>query len=137
VFLEFDTDGDGIITIEELAMIMQSLGKRYSRKKLQEIIASADEDGNGTLEFPEVVALMEKNMKKSRFLDEMRRAFHHFDHDDNGYISPEELRKALQRMGVKLGKLDFLRMLRKVDTDKDGQISFKEFVIMMLSDVDI
>jgi len=116
---------------------MQSLGKRYSRKKLQEIIASADKDGNGTLEFPEVLALMEKNMKKSRFLDEMRRAFHHFDHDDNGFISSDELRKALQKMGVKLGKLDFLRMLKKVDTDKDGQISFKEFVMMMLVDFDI
>jgi Ca2+-binding EF-hand superfamily protein len=25
-------------------------------------------------------------------------------------------------------------MLKRVDTDKDGQISFKEFVVMMLSD---
>ncbi len=137
MFLECDADGDGIISIDELSMIMKSLGRRYSRKKLQEIISSADEDGNGTLEFPEVVSLMENHTKKPNFLDQMRRAFYHFDLDENGFISPEELRKVLQRMGVKLGKLDILRIFRKVDTDRDGQISFKEFVIMMLSNVDV
>lgn len=82
ISMEADADGDGIITIEELSVNMKSLGKRYSRKKLQEIISSADEDGNGTLEFPEVVSLMERHTKKSRFLDEMRRAFQHFDQDE-------------------------------------------------------
>jgi len=67
----------------------------------------------------------------------MKRAFRHFDKDDNGYISPAELRMALGRMNVKLDKMEFLRMLKRIDTDKDGQISFKEFVVMMLSDMNI
>jgi Ca2+-binding EF-hand superfamily protein len=54
--------------------------------------------------------------------------------DGNGYISPLELRKALLRMKIKLTKVEFVLMLKRVDTDQDGQISFKEFVIMMLSD---
>ena len=37
-------------------------------------------------------------------------------------------------MDIRLGKVEFVRMLKRVDTDKDGQISFKEFVVMMLSD---
>lgn len=51
------------------------------RFRLKEILASADEDGNGVIEFPEIVALMEKNLKRQTFLEEMRKAFTHFDRD--------------------------------------------------------
>ena len=102
--------------------------------RLREILASADEDGNGSIEFDEIVSLMERNIKKTTFLDEMRKAFRHFDRDLNGFITPSELKKALGRMDIRLGKVEFLRMLKRVDTDKDGQVSFKEFVVMMLSD---
>ena len=96
--------------------------------RLREILASADEDGNGSIEFDEIVSLMERNIKKTTFLDEMR------NRDLNGFITPSELKKALGRMDIRLGKVEFLRMLKRVDTDKDGQVSFKEFVVMMLSD---
>ena len=52
----------------------------------------------------------------------------------NGFITPTELKRALARMDIRMGKVEFVRMLKRVDTDKDGQISFKEFVVMMLSD---
>lgn len=44
-------------------------------------MSSADEDGNGVIEFAEIVALMEKNLKRETFLSEMRKAFTHFDKD--------------------------------------------------------
>ena len=78
--------------------------------------------------------MMENNLKKTTFLTEMRNAFRHFDRDHNGFITPAELKRALGKMNIRLGKAEFLRMLKRVDTDKDGQISFKEFVVMMLSD---
>ena len=64
----------------------------------------------------------------------MKKAFKHFDSDGNGFITPLELRKALLRMKIKLSKVEFVLMLRRVDTDQDGLISFKEFVVMMLND---
>ena len=130
----FDTDGDGVITTAELGLVMKSLGRVLSRRQLKELMAIADADGNGTLEFEELIELMEKNTVKTTFLDEMKKAFCHFDKDGNGYISPLELRKAMLRMKIKLSKVEFVLMLRRVDTDKDGQISFKEFIVMMLSD---
>ena len=133
-FALFDVDGDGVITTAELGLVMKSLGRVLSNRQLKELIASADADGNGTIEFDELTELMEKNTVKNTFLDEMKKAFRHFDKDGNGYISPLELRKALLRMKIKLSKVEFVLMLKRVDTDKDGQISFKEFVCMMLSD---
>ena len=59
---------------------------------------------------------------------------HFFPSFQNGFITPTELKRALARMDIRMGKVEFVRMLKRVDTDKDGQISFKEFVVMMLSD---
>ncbi len=133
-FALFDTDSDGFITTTELGLVMKSLGRVFSPKQLKELVAIADADGNGTIEFQELVDLMEKNTVKYTFLDEMKKAFCHFDKDGNGFISPLELRKAMLRMKIKLSKVEFVLMLKRVDTDKDGQISFKEFIVMMLSD---
>jgi Ca2+-binding EF-hand superfamily protein len=101
---------------------------------LKDLISSADTDGNGTIDFDELLALMESNTVRNTYLEEMKKAFRHFDQDGNGFISPLELRKALLRMKIRLSKVEFVLMLRRVDTDQDGQISFKEFVVMMLSD---
>ena len=98
------------------------------------MIASADADNSGTIDFDELLALMENNTVRNTYLDEMKKAFKHFDSDGNGFISPLELRKALLRMKIKLSKVEFVLMLRRVDTDQDGMISFKEFVVMMLTD---
>ncbi len=43
----------------------------------------------------------------------------------------------MERMKIKMGKVEFLAMLRRVDTDQDGQVSFKEFVTMMASDANV
>ena len=57
----FDTDGDGVITTAELGLVMKSLGRVLSRRQLKELMAIADADGNGTLEFEELIELMEKS----------------------------------------------------------------------------
>ena len=44
---------------------------------------------------------MERYTVRNTFLDEMKKAFRHFDKDHNGYISPDELRKALLRMKIR------------------------------------
>ena len=136
-FALFDSDGDGAIDSSELGNVMQSLGRKLNNRQLKEIIKSADLDNNGTIEFQELVTIMEENTVRGSFLDEMRKAFGHFDKDGNGFISPQELRQALLRMKIKMGKVEFLLMLKRVDTDQDGQVNFKEFVSMMASDQEV
>ena len=136
-FSLFDSDGDGAIDSSELGNVMKSLGRKLTTRQLKEIIHSADLDNNGTIEFQELVTIMEENTVRGSFLDEMRKAFGHFDKDGNGFISPQELRQAMERMKIKMGKVEFLLMLKRVDTDKDGQVNFKEFVSMMASDQNV
>ena len=136
-FALFDSDGDGTITSAELGNVMHSLGRKLTNKQLKQIVNSADSNNSGAIEFPELVSIMEQNTVRCSYLDEMRKAFGHFDKDGNGFISPSELRQAMERMKIRMGKIEFLLMLKRVDTDKDGQVNFKEFVTMMASDQNV
>ncbi|KAH7426205.1 hypothetical protein KP509_11G089800 [Ceratopteris richardii] len=65
---------------------------------------------------------------------ELREAFDVFDKDRSGLISAEELRSTLSGLGLLSSSTSFSRihsMIRKVDTDGDGEVSFKEFQNMM------
>ncbi|KAL1193746.1 Disease resistance protein RML1A [Cardamine amara subsp. amara] len=64
--------------------------------------------------------------------EEMREAFKVFDKDQNGYISPAELRHVLKYIGMKETDEQVKDMIREVDVDGDGQINYEEFVNFMI-----
>jgi calcium-binding protein CML len=94
-FSFFDKDGDGCITLEELTTVMGSLqGQAPCVDELREMIRDADADGDGTIDFAEFLGLMARNRTAADGDgDEMREAFKVFDKDQNGYISPTEVRR--------------------------------------------
>ena len=58
----------------------------------------------------------------------LRDAFNLFDTDKNGKISKKEIERVL-KMGVDAKEIDAI--MAKHDTNKDGEIDFKEFMVMM------
>ena len=50
----FDKDGNGTIEIEELKIVLSSLGQPATEEELQELMKLADIDGDGTIDFDEV-----------------------------------------------------------------------------------
>lgn len=68
--------------------------------------------------------------------EHFHKAFKFFDKDGSGYIESGELQEALaDESGVT--DADVLNdIMREVDTDKDGRISYEEFVAMMKAGTD-
>jgi len=97
----FDQDGDGSITTVELGRVMQSLGIEMTQTELVDMI-NDDADGNGSIDFPEFVALMSKAMTEAETREELKAAFGHFDKDGSGYIDKEELLLVMEQLGEKL-----------------------------------
>jgi len=58
LFRSMDADHDGHVTLPELRDACRQLNLPLSDPELSRVMASADTDGNGTLEFPEFVRLM-------------------------------------------------------------------------------
>jgi calcium-binding protein CML len=141
-FAFFDKDGDGCITVEELATVMGSLqGQRPSAEELREMIRDADADGNGAIDFAEFLGLMARKTAGGGGGggadpdEELREAFKVFDKDQNGYISATELRHVMINLGEKLTDEEVEQMIREADLDGDGQVNYDEFArMMMLSD---
>ena len=55
--------GRGVITAEELGLVMKTLGKKATRNELKDMIKMVDLDGNGYIDFNEFLQLMTKDFE--------------------------------------------------------------------------
>ena len=65
--------------------------------------------------------------------EEMIEAFKTFDKNNNGFITIKELQDVMHQYGEKLSDEDVQLMFEETDYDKDGKISFEDFVLMMMA----
>ncbi|KAL4587143.1 hypothetical protein LXL04_000009 [Taraxacum kok-saghyz] len=134
-FKKIDTDDDGIVTIQELKTGLQKFNTQLAESEVQLLIEAVDTNGKGTLDYGEFVAIS-LHLKKMANDEHLHKAFSYFDKDGNGFIEPQELQDALMEDGDADGANVANDIFQEVDTDKDGKISYEEFVAMMKTGTD-
>ncbi|KAK6123274.1 hypothetical protein DH2020_042981 [Rehmannia glutinosa] len=135
MFALMDTDNDGKVTYEELKAGLRRVGSQLAEPEIKLLMDVADVDGNGVLDYGEFVAVT-IHLQRMENDEHFRKAFMFFDKDGSGYIELDELREALVDESGE-ADLDVVNdIMREVDTDKDGQISYDEFVAMMKTGTD-
>ncbi|CAO2195152.1 unnamed protein product [Urochloa humidicola] len=135
MFKTMDTDNDGIVSYEELKTGIAKLGSHLAESEVQMLIEAVDTNGRGALDYGEFLAVS-LHLQRMANDEHLRRAFLFFDKDGNGFIEPEELREALVDDGAADSMEVVNDILQEVDTDKDGKISYDEFVAMMKTGTD-
>jgi len=132
VFKKFDANGDGKISRSELSELMKSLGGNATEEEVGAMVSEADLDGDGYIDLSEFVALnTDQTVSSSRRLQDLKDAFNVFDRDGNGSISPSELHHVLTSLQEHCTIGDCHNMIKGVDSNGDGQVSFDEFMAMM------
>ncbi|XP_010532266.1 PREDICTED: probable calcium-binding protein CML15 [Tarenaya hassleriana] len=133
IFDRFDMDSDGSLTILELAALLRSIGLKPSGDQIHVLLASMDANGNGSVEFDELVGAILPDMNEEILINsgQLLGIFRSFDRDGNGYISAAELAGAMAKMGQPLTYKELTDMIREADTNGDGVISFGEFASIM------
>ncbi|ESR52907.1 calcium-dependent protein kinase 10 [Citrus sinensis] len=135
MFKLMDTDSDGKVSYEELKAGLRKVGSQLAEPEMKMLMEVADVDGNGVLDYGEFVAVT-IHLQKMENDEHFRRAFMFFDKDGSGYIESDELREALADESGETENDVLNDIMREVDTDKDGRISYEEFVAMMKTGTD-
>ncbi|KAJ4962130.1 hypothetical protein NE237_022040 [Protea cynaroides] len=133
IFARFDMDSDGSLTLLELAALLRSLGLKPTGDQIHVMLANMDANGNGSVEFEELVNAILPDMKEEILInqEQLLEVFRSFDRDGNGYITPAELAGSMAKMGHPLTYRELTEMMREADSDGDGVISFSEFATIM------
>jgi calcium-dependent protein kinase len=123
-FMAIDTDGNGVITVAELADALRAMGHGMIEEEVIELVKGIDIDGDGLVDYPEfLAATMQRNLANKE--EYLVNAFNYFDTNNKGVITKADL---VQFMG---SEDQAQQVMMEVDSNGDGKISFDEFVAMM------
>lgn len=124
-FQEIDTDGNGIITLEEFTHAFEKNGVHDAN--LEKVFKTIDANQTGCISYSEFLA---SAMRRKMFSDEEKliEAFDRLDVDGNGYLEIDDFK---QLMGEEFNQQEVEEMIRSADKSKDGKIDFDEFMQMM------
>lgn len=132
VFERFDTNGDGKISADELGGVLNALGSGTSPDEVARMMQEIDTDKDGDINLQEFAAFCNGESDPYKSAEkELREAFELYDQDHNGKISAAELHQILTRLGEHCTEQDCAGMIKTVDADGDGFVSFEEFRKMM------
>jgi len=122
-FIALDKNKDGTLSKAELVDGLKQ-AKISMPDDFVDVLNGLDTDGSGTIDYSEFLA--STLTRAQYFKDESAwSAFRMFDKDGDGQITKDELEQVIKDMNVSE------KMIREVDTDKSGTISFEEFKVML------
>lgn len=136
IFKRFDTDHDGVLSYEEVRSGLQSYCKNHPDEEFDfdDIIKRLDQDNSNNIEYEEFLRNM-IDMKSLLTKQNLLIAFNMFDTDKNGVLSLSEIKEALgviSNTDVKEKDSILKKVMKTIDANGDGSISFEEFYQLMI-----
>ncbi|KAG6487438.1 probable calcium-binding protein CML27 [Zingiber officinale] len=144
VFDLFDHNGDGEITVKEIALALDRLGLGADTEEIRATVEVYIPPGRAGLAFADFEDLHRalgddlfggppEAAEEGEEEEDMREAFRVFDEDGDGFISAAELQAVLSKLGLPEGRsiARVQEMICSVDRNSDGQVDFGEFKHMM------
>ncbi|KAE8686671.1 Calcium-dependent protein kinase 9 [Hibiscus syriacus] len=116
---------------EEIKEGLARLGSKLNEAEVKQLMDAADVDGNGTIDYIEFISATMHRYRLERDED-LYKAFQHFDKDNSGFITMDELEAAMKEYGIS-NEANIKEIIAEVDSDNDGRINYDEFCSMMRS----
>ncbi|XP_066266801.1 uncharacterized protein [Branchiostoma lanceolatum] len=133
VFQKHDVNKDGKMSAKELEPALKELGVTFSPiliKAMMTLYDFAPYDGFlGWKEFHNVVGDMDAIKKAGQ--EAMIDLFKTYDKDGSGFISREELKEGMAKLGIENSDVAVDAIIKESDVNKDGKISFREFATVI------
>ena len=129
VFKLIDTNGDGILSRQELMNAFNDAKISMNEEDLDEFLKGIDNNFNGKIEFEEFIRAC-SDKKKLLCEENLKTAFEILDTDKNGNISIQEIKKTL--FGNKNVSDNVLtEFLNQINKEENEDINFEDFKRIM------
>lgn len=132
LFQDFDIDGDGRLTKEELVECFKKYkSENEAIEKVDQIMNNLDTDHNGFIECHEFVrASIDPKILVTE--ENLIRVFKVFDKDMSGKLETKEIASVIAK-DMNLEYKDVEEMMKEVDLNGDGELSYSEFKKILAS----
>ena len=127
-FRSLDTDNSGTLQLSEIKTAFDGLN--LSTKEISDIFEAIDANHDGEINYSEFLTVT-AGRRRVITGHNLLFAFHHFDIDNTGYITEENLEECFRREGKHLLHHELQMMLNQVDPKTPGQITYEEFCDFM------
>eukprot|EP01134_Creolimax_fragrantissima_P007945 CFRG7945T1 len=129
IFMIFDKQGDDCVSSEDLGTVLRAMNKNPLENEVAAIAKELDPSGESRINFSKFAPILErKTIDCPGSVEEFSEGLRVFDKELNGFMSGVELRHVLTSLGEKLTSKQVDQLLVGVETDKDGNINYEEFV---------
>jgi len=145
VFRGMDADCDGVLSAEDIKQgYLHFFHKDVSDIEVENLFQRINVSETGSIDYTEFLIAA---MQRSKIIDEekLRAAFSCFDRGDKGYISANDLKLALSGVvalpeddsgGMSADEI-IEEMVKQVDMEGSGKISYQSFALMMTADENV
>lgn len=136
-FKKLDTDKSGALSVQEFLAVPEL----EHNPLVARVVSTFDSDKNGEVDFQEFIAALSIFTQVGSKEKKYRFTFKVYDVDGDGFVSNSDLFQVLKTMvGANLTEVQLQqlvdRTILKGDKDKDGKLSYAEYV-EMIKDTDI
>jgi len=133
-FMALDTQGDGLLSPEELVEGMRHVGYAMSDTELDQVVAALDSSGTQRIGYKEFIsALIERRVKFDR--QQLWEIFKKFDTNDTGVIAYEDVKSVVCPA---ITESEWQEIATEIPGGAKGrfELNFDEFVALMENGVD-
>lgn len=138
LFRVFDVNKNGTISKSEVEKALRATGNP-TKAEVAEVLAEMKWDGVKDITYDKFAACISKYLSQKKSTEQLtkdyRDAFKVFDKNNDGFINKAELKVIMTKLGDKLSDKEVEDMIRTVDKDKDGKLSYDEYIKMFVEDM--
>ncbi|MGW6424723.1 EF-hand domain-containing protein [Nocardia sp. NPDC055053] len=127
-FALWDRDGDGLVSVDDIAAGIRSAGAEVDHAAIERLVAAADTNGDFLVSRAEFdAAVVEGRIE----VTDAEAAFRVFDVNGDGRISVTELDSLIRHVGAGRIEEPAGDLLAAADQDGDGYLSLAEFRVLL------
>ena len=128
LFYKADKNKDGLISYQELKLLLENCGYPCSEAELQDYVNDVDINENGELNVDSFLDIIENIQKENDTEEELQEVFKIFDKNNTKLISPKNVLDIFSKIDETIKEEEVLQMFKECDLDNDGILVYQDFI---------